>query len=882
MPYSIDIGLQGAGPVDPTVPPSLAAATVPRSSGLSTSEQEIADRIGNVLDGTHDGVSTSYNSVSREVSITNTDKGSVAVAAHEAALDPHPQYTTDAEAIAIADAAVAAHGAALDPHPQYVTSAEGDAAYAPLVHTHVAADVTDFDEAVDDRVAALLVAGTNVTLTYDDVANTLTVDATGGGGVTDHGALTGLADDDHTQYHNDARGDARYSLLAHTHSNFTSGTAGFAPASGGGTTNFLRADGTWAAPPGGGGSIDHGTLLGLADNDHPQYALLTGATFTGNVTTPRYIVNALGAAGTPAFGYTTNGLFFPTTSSMAFTQGGTERGRIVSGGNWLIRTTTSAIYDTATGGDSSAGYPLKLSGGLGITTAGHAWYNNSLGANWITWANLSNGRDVRGTAVSGAFGNLTVGAETASLQLGTVTSGTFAYYMRLENNAVSIGTTSAASAGVTLDVGVTVPSGSSGSGIMRLFNKADTNHTLQFRLTDTAWSGAGFTGKAAWIHNTNPYPLIIGGDSNADVRINTASVERVRINNAGNVLVNSTSSPLAFANRGIVDVNGVTAAYGLQTDSTQAGYLYHDGTIQYLYNVKNGSMIFGTNGTARVTIGAAGETTFSGAVITDDVQRTTAGDLTVNSANASGQIAFRIAGAEAGRFNVARDFLVGTTTSPHSTSNRGVIQVNGASSSLVGLSIAGTGKAYAFHDGGTFRFGSASGGGGTTLIQNGSDCVQVSTSGIFPVTDNTFANGNASQRWSIVYSAGGVLTSSDGTLKRDIEEISDAEVLVARGLKKLIRKYRFHDAYAKKGEVARIHFGVIAQDVRTCFAEHGLDAHRYGIFCEDTFDEPREIPRENPEDPMSPELFGPWPEPVRVTRLGIRYDQLLAFIIAGL
>lgn len=35
----------------------------------------------------------------------------------------------------------------------------------------------------------------------------------GGGGVTDHGALTGLADDDHTQYHNDARGDARYNEI---------------------------------------------------------------------------------------------------------------------------------------------------------------------------------------------------------------------------------------------------------------------------------------------------------------------------------------------------------------------------------------------------------------------------------------------------------------------------------------------------------------------------------------------------------------------------------------------------------------------------------------------------------------------------------------------
>lgn len=35
-----------------------------------------------------------------------------------------------------------------------------------------------------------------------------------GGGVTDHGLLTGLADDDHAQYHTDARGDARYWALA--------------------------------------------------------------------------------------------------------------------------------------------------------------------------------------------------------------------------------------------------------------------------------------------------------------------------------------------------------------------------------------------------------------------------------------------------------------------------------------------------------------------------------------------------------------------------------------------------------------------------------------------------------------------------------------------
>ena len=39
---------------------------------------------------------------------------------------------------------------------------------------------------------------------------------------------------------------------------FTATTSGIVPASGGGTTNFLRADGTWAAPPGGGGGVSDG------------------------------------------------------------------------------------------------------------------------------------------------------------------------------------------------------------------------------------------------------------------------------------------------------------------------------------------------------------------------------------------------------------------------------------------------------------------------------------------------------------------------------------------------------------------------------------------------------------------------------------------------
>jgi len=107
-------------------------------------------------------------------------------------------------------------------------------------------NTADLSEAIDDRVAALVVAGTNMTITYNDGAGTLTFDAAGGGAGTNlsyTAATRIIASDTGT--------DATLPLV-------TSGDAGLAPASGGGTTNFLRADGTWAAPGGGGGGFDFG------------------------------------------------------------------------------------------------------------------------------------------------------------------------------------------------------------------------------------------------------------------------------------------------------------------------------------------------------------------------------------------------------------------------------------------------------------------------------------------------------------------------------------------------------------------------------------------------------------------------------------------------
>lgn len=57
------------------------------------------------------------------------------------------------------------------------------------------------------------VADESAIAVFDGVAWAL---ASSGGGASDHGMLTGLADDDHPQYHNNARGDARYTPIAPT------------------------------------------------------------------------------------------------------------------------------------------------------------------------------------------------------------------------------------------------------------------------------------------------------------------------------------------------------------------------------------------------------------------------------------------------------------------------------------------------------------------------------------------------------------------------------------------------------------------------------------------------------------------------------------------
>ena len=89
----------------------------------------------------------------------------------------------DAEARATANAALAASTA-------NTTALAGK---ANTVHNHNAAAITDFNEAVDDRVNDLIVAGSGISKTYNDASGTLTLSATGGGGGSGSGDVVGPA-----------------------------------------------------------------------------------------------------------------------------------------------------------------------------------------------------------------------------------------------------------------------------------------------------------------------------------------------------------------------------------------------------------------------------------------------------------------------------------------------------------------------------------------------------------------------------------------------------------------------------------------------------------------------------------------------------------------
>ncbi|RQZ24163.1 hypothetical protein DIE14_21860 [Burkholderia sp. Bp9017] len=128
--------------------------------------------------------------------------------------------------------------------------------------------------------------------------------------------------------------------------------------------------------------------------------------------------------------------------------------------------------------------------------------------------------------------------------------------------------------------------------------------------------------------------------------------------------------------------------------------------------------------------------------------------------------------------------------------------------------------------------------GGTSAFGNGSlaiNAIDTRFQGVVrPATSNVWDLGSATYLWKTIYGASGAVSTSDARLKtlRGDGGFTDDELDAWGDVSQKV--YQFNSAIAlKSAEDARLHAGYLAQDFQAAFAARGLDASRYGFWCQD-------------------------------------------------
>jgi hypothetical protein len=114
---------------------------------------------------------------------------------------------------------------------------------------------------------------------------------------------------------------------------------------------------------------------------------------------------------------------------------------------------------------------------------------------------------------------------------------------------------------------------------------------------------------------------------------------------------------------------------------------------------------------------------------------------------------------------------------------------------------------------------------------------------VTPGADNAQNFGSGSLRWATIFAGTGTINTSDERYKvlREGGDLSDAEHRAWSAVRAIV--YRDKDSFERKGDAARLHIGYSWQSIQAAFEAEGLDAGRYGLWCEDALEAPVEKTR---------------------------------------
>ena len=154
------------------------------------------------------------------------------------------------------------------------------------------------------------------------------------------------------------------------------------------------------------------------------------------------------------------------------------------------------------------------------------------------------------------------------------------------------------------------------------------------------------------------------------------------------------------------------------------------------------------------------------------------------------------------------------------------------------------------------------------------------------IRDDAIDLGYGSSRFDDIFATNTSITTSDQNEKQQIAALTSAEMTAAKAISALFKTYKWNKSVTNNGDAARIHTGVIAQEVQAAMSDAGLDASKYAFWCSNTWWEADETytndageektrTRQYHVEDEAPEGA------TQRTRLGVRYPELLAFIGAA-